>query len=100
MDSLQAEKFFYTIKPTANVTDNDKKHWITRIMSEFKPIAAYIHQMANEKTKSFSIPILNFGRRQRGKRVTIEPIHPMDVLALLVECSAGAEGLILSAGMH
>jgi len=81
----EAEQQFNSIFPTENVSDNDKKHWLNKVLDNFNKIDSHIEQIAENKAED----LLKYFEKMRKatkekKKVEIEPLLPVDVLAISI----------------
>lgn len=79
-----AESLFEKVKPSGNLADSDKQHWVTAVLKDFEKVRPKIDALAYERAKALHQSYERLRKTIKGAQVSVEPLLPMDVLSLSI----------------
>ncbi|MBD3341204.1 MAG: DEAD/DEAH box helicase [Candidatus Lokiarchaeota archaeon] len=80
----KAEELFYSIVPTGNVSEADKKHWLGNALNNINLLENEVDNFANQKSQNLLLSYEKYRKAVKSAEVEVEPLLPVDVLAISI----------------
>ncbi len=80
----EAESLFEEVAPSENISDNDKRYWVTTILNDFDKIKDKVNSLAENRTEEIFKSYERLRKTIKGSHVSIEALLPVDVLSLSI----------------
>jgi hypothetical protein len=80
----EATKLYDVVKPVANVSENDKRHWLGEAMKASSFYQPAFEKLANERAKELYASYERVRKATKSGRVAIKPHLPVDMLSMTV----------------
>ena len=78
----ESESLFEEAAPSENISDNDKRYWVTTILNDFDKIRHKVDNVAENRTEDIFNSYERLRKTIKGSHVSIEALLPVDVLSL------------------
>ena len=79
-----AEELFEKASPSENLSDADKKHWLSTCLKDFDRVKPGLDSLANERAGALKESYERLRKTIKGRQTKVEPLLPLDVLTMSV----------------
>ncbi|HWR57946.1 MAG TPA: helicase-related protein [Thermodesulfovibrionales bacterium] len=84
LDLQEAEDLFEKASPSGNLSDADKKHWLTVALKDLDRVKTGLDSLAYERAGALKESYERLRKTIKGRQTTVEPLLPLDVLTMSV----------------
>ena len=84
LSQTEALTLFDAVTPTDNVSDAEKREWLSKVLGKFDDINSRIQDLLTEKALELQQAHERLRKTIKSQRINIKPLFPPDVVALSI----------------